>query len=209
MNKKILFITLFLTFFITSIIYAKSSFTVLVNDKEVPNNGDYLIKDDKIYINDRALMRDFNINTFYDKEENRLRLYDTNKIELKARCEMFEEFADLYDPKTADEIAELWAKGIKDRNGVFQYATYSKALKNEFKKLIEDRGSWVTGFSSPWVKDYKIEKEEISPSKFKYKIVFEATTSAKDIYIWNAILEVSKEDGKWRITTLLKDFDIV
>ncbi|MBS5822689.1 MAG: hypothetical protein KID00_02300 [Clostridium argentinense] len=209
MNKKILFITLFLAFFIPSIIYAKSPFTVLVNNKEVPNNGDYLIKDDKVYVRDSALMRDFNINTFYDKEENRLRLYDTNKIELKARCHMFEEFADLYDPKTPDEVAELWAKGIKDRNGVFQYATYNKVLKNEFKKLMESRGSWVTGFSSPWIKDYKIENEEIASSKFKYKIIFKATTSAKDIYIWNAIIEVSKEDGKWRITSLVKDFDIV
>lgn len=209
MKKKILFITIFLTFFITSIIYAKSSFTVLVNDKEVPNNGDYLIKDDKVYVRDSALMRDFNINTFYDKEENKIRLYDAKNIELNARCDMFEDFADLYNPKTPDEVAELWAKGIKERNGVFQYAAYNKILKNEFKKLIEGRGSWVTGFSSPWITDYKIEKEEISPSKFKYKIIFKATTSAKDSYIWNAVLEISKEDEKWRITNLTKDFDII
>ncbi|WP_315122147.1 hypothetical protein [uncultured Clostridium sp.] len=209
MKKKTLYISIFLLFFITSIVYSKSPLRVLVNDKEVPNNGYYLIKDDKIYVKDEALTRDFNINIFYDKDENRLRLYDTNKIELQARCEMFEEFANLYDPKNPDEIAELWAKGIKDRNGVFQYVTYNKALRDEFKRLAEKRNSWVTGFSSPWVKDYKIEREEISPSKFKYKIVFNATTSAKDKYIWNATLEVAKENGKWRIVNLVKDFDIL
>ncbi|MEW9097106.1 MAG: hypothetical protein AB2417_18670 [Clostridiaceae bacterium] len=204
MKKKTLYISLFLIFFITSIVYSKSPLKVLVNDKEVPNNGNYLIKDDKIYVKDEALTRDFNINIFYDKDENRLRLYDTNKIELQARCEMFEEFANLYDPKSPDEIAELWAKGIKDRNGVFQYAVFNKSLKDEFIK--SQYGSWVTGASSPWVEDYKIEKEEISPSKFKYKIVFNATTSAKDKYIWNATLEVAKENGKWRIVNLVKDF---
>ena len=117
---------------------------------------------------------------------------------------MFEDFVQYYEPKTPDEVAELWAKGIKERNGVFQYAVLNKALKEKFKELIEKRGSWVTGFSSPWVENYKITNEKVNQSTWEYKVVFKAVTSASETYIWNATLIISKEDNKWRIIDIQK-----
>jgi hypothetical protein len=71
------------------------------------------------------------------------------------------------------------------------------------------RNSWVTGFSSPWIVDYKIVEENINESTFSYKITFKAVTSAPGTYTWHAAITVSKEDNKWRIIKINKDFDII
>lgn len=190
-------------FFIISLGFVSAYYPlkVFVEDKEVKNNGDYFIKDNKIYVSEDALKNDFGFNVFYDKNDNRIRLYNFEKTSYKLRSELFEKFADLYEPKTADQVAELWAKGVKERNGVFQFVNLSKSLKNDFKAQATSSGrtSWVTGFSSPWVKDYKITKEKINASTWKYKIIFTAVTSAPGTYTWTSVLTVGKENNKWRI----------
>lgn len=191
---------------LSSIVHGMSLPRVFIMDKEVPNSGDFLVKDNKIYVNGDALTEYFGVNAFYDKEENRIRLYPIYKTQLEARCKMFQEFATLYDPKNSNEVVKLWAEGVKNRNGVLQYVVLSKALKEEFIKSLADNLSWVTGASSPWVESYKIDKQKINSDLWKYNVVFTATTSANDKYIWNATLTVGKEDGKWRIVNLEKDF---
>ena len=204
MKKKLLFFALLLLFFITTAAYAVELPKVFIVNKEVPNNGEYIIKDNSIYVNENALKRDLGINAFYEKDENKITIYPVDKMQLQARCEMFEEFATLFNPSNPDEVAKFWAKGVKNRNGVLQYVVLNKSLKDEFAKSIEQ--SWVTGTSSPWIENYTISKEKVNPSLLKYNIAFNATTSAKDKYTWNAVLTVGKEDNKWRVVKLQKDF---
>jgi hypothetical protein len=55
------------------------------------------------------------------------------------------------------EAAQLWSKGIQTRNGVLQYSVMDKKLKKAFGDgLDQERSSWTTGFSSPWVKGFKV-----------------------------------------------------
>lgn len=190
---------------------ASPQLKIFVEGKETKNIDGYMIKDNKLYISEDALKKDFGFAISYDKAANKYMLYDSEKIAYKARCEMFEEYGNIYNPKNSDEAASLWAQGVKERNGVFQYLTLSKALREEFRKSMDaaGRNSWVTGFSSPWIVDYKIVKENIDESTFSYKITFKAVTSAPDTYTWHAAITVSKEDNKWRIIKINKDFDII
>ncbi|MBI6872352.1 hypothetical protein [Clostridium aciditolerans] len=209
MKKIVVLLICFVMSFTAGFVSAKDPVHVLIGDKEVENNGEYILKDSKVYVSQDALKRDFGFNVFYDKNENKVRLYDTEKIALESRIKLFEKFIDNYNPKTPDEIAELWAQGVKERNGVLQYSTLNAPLKEKFKELAEKRGSWVTGFSSPWIESYNIAKERPNESTWKYNIVFKAVTSASDTYNWHATLIVSKENGRWRIIDIQKDFDIM
>lgn len=209
MKKVVLLLVCFTISFTAGFVSAKGPLKIFVENKEVENNDKYIIKDDKVYVSEDALKQDFGFNVFYDKNENTVRLYDTKKMSIENKAKLFEEFAENYDPKTPDEAAELWAKGVKERNGVFQYAVLNKGLKEQFKKKAEERGSWVTGFSSPWVESYKVTKKKVNEATWQYKIVFKAVTSAPDTYNWNATLIIGKENNKWRIIDIQKDFDIM
>lgn len=205
--KKIMLVLIgFMLSFTVGFVSAKDPLHILVENREVENNGEYMIKDGKVCVSEDALKRDFGFNVSYNKDENKVRIYDVSKMKLEGRIKLFEEFADSYGANSPDEAAELWAKGIKERNGVFQYAVLNSPLKEKFKSQIEKGGSWVTGFSSPWVESYKITKEKINPSTWGYKIVFKAVTSAPETYDWHATLIVSKQDGKWRVVDIQKDF---
>lgn len=209
MKKIVLLLVCFTMSFTAGFVSAKGPLRIFVEDREVENNRGYIIKDEKVYVSEDALKKDFGFNVFYDKNENSVRLYDMNKIYLQGRIKLFEKFVEYYEPKTPDEAAELWAKGVKERNGVFQYAAFNKGLREQFKKKAEEHGSWVTGFSSPWVESYKVVKKKVNESTFEYNIVFKAVTSAPETYNWNATLMIGKEDDKWRIIDIKKDFDIM
>lgn len=209
MKKIVLLLVCFTMSFTAGFVSAKGPLRIFVEDREVENNGGYIIKDEKVYVSEDALKKDFGFNVFYDKNENSVRLYDMNKIYLQGRIKLFEKFVEYYEPKTPDEAAEFWARGVKERNGVFQYAVLNKGLQEQFKKKAEENGSWVTGFSSPWVESYKVTKKKVNESTWEYKIVFKAVTSAPETYNWNATLIIGKEDDKWRIIDIQKDFDIM
>lgn len=183
---------------------------VFVVDKEVRNNGDYIIMNNKIFVSADALNRDFGFNVFYDKPENIIRLIDSKRLTYKAKSDLCIDFAEKYDPKNPDQVAEIWAEGVKGRNGVFQYAVLSKELKSEFKQLLDETGrsGWVTGFSSPWVQGYSITKEKVNDSTWKYTIVFNAVSVGK-IHDWKAVITIGLEDDKWRILKIDKNFDIM
>ncbi|TDT50388.1 hypothetical protein [Fonticella tunisiensis] len=211
MKRWILIITIFIIIFCSSFSSLNIPFKIFVEDKEIKVPDGYIMKDGKLYISEDALRRDFGFNIFYDRPENRFRIYDITKMMYNARCQLFEDFARIYTPNSPDEAAELWARGIKERNGVFQYLALSESLRNEFKNLAEQTGSitWITGFSSPWVDSYKIVKEKTDESTYVYKIIFTAITSASDKFTWHAVITVGKENSKWRIIKIDKDFDIM
>lgn len=211
MKKRSVLILVLILVFATFSLAAAVPIRIFVEDKQVKNNDDYIIKDNKVYVSEDALKNDFGFNVFYDKDENRIRLYDVPKMQFEARSSLFENFGDIYEPATPDEVANLWALGVKKRNGAFQYLVLSKQLKEEFKVEAEKNGrlGWVTGFSSPWVEDYKITKEKINDLTWKYNIVFNITTSTPIEEKWNATLTVEKQDNLWRIINITKDFDIM
>jgi hypothetical protein len=191
---------------VTGIAFAINPIKVFVDDKEVKNDGNYIINNGKVFVSGDALDDQFGFSTFYDKKDNKIRIYDNTKTQLEARSNMFEEFVKSYDPKNPDEVVDRWAKGVKDRNGVEQFVTLSEPLKKEFKKTYADRPSWVTGVSSPWVESYKITKKKVNDSEWNYTVIFTTKTSAPGDYYYTSQMTVGKENDKWRITKLKNEY---
>ncbi len=82
----------------------------------------------------------------------------------------------------------------------------NEQLKEEYLPQFEE-SNWVTGFSSPWVKDYTVSREEDEVSDVKFKIKFDWYTSDGYEYSNFANLTASKFDvgpeaEKWLITYL-------
>lgn len=209
MKRVMLLFICFILSFTAGFVSAKNPLNVSSEGKVFENSSEeYIIKDNKVYVSEDALKRDFGFNVSFDKKENSVQLYNTEKKSLEGRLMLFQEFVEDYNPQKPEDVAQLWAKGVKTRNGAVQYAALSKPLKEKFKELMDKRESWVTGFSSPWIESYNITKEKVNESTWKYNISFKAVTSAPDTYIWHATLIVSKENDKWRIIDIQKDFDI-
>lgn len=109
-------------------------------------------------------------------------------------------------PKTAEAAAYDWAEAIKTRNGAWQYALMNEQLKEEYLPQFEE-SNWVTGFSSPWVADYTVSREEDEVNDVKFKIKFDWYTSDGYEYSNFANLTASKfglgpDAETWLITYL-------
>lgn len=99
------------------------------------------------------------------------------------------------------EAAEIWAKGVKTRNGVLQYAVMDTKLKKTFGNgLDQERSSWTTGFSSPWVKKYKVVKRRGAGwGRSLITVEFHLASSTGEEGSGHADLLISREGRFWVI----------
>ncbi|MGE5381203.1 MAG: hypothetical protein ACM3NT_09100 [Methylocystaceae bacterium] len=68
--------------------------------------------------------------------------------------------------------ANNWAEAVKTRNGAWQYALLSPGLKEKYRSEFESL-NWVTGASSPWVKNYDVKRLTADTTEnIKYEIKF-------------------------------------
>ena len=100
-------------------------------------------------------------------------------------------------PTSPEETIELWAKGVKMRNGALQYALFTEDSRVGMKKSMEEF-NWVTGASSPWVEGYKIMKLEDG----KYQVEFDLATSTGKFGPDQAVLSVVQQGDQWFIQSL-------
>ena len=78
-------------------------------------------------------------------------------------------------PQKLDEVAPLFAKANKDRNGAVQFMLFSDKLKNKYKNQWP---YWVSGVSSPWITSYTIKKNAQGKNSWKFKITYQWATAA-------------------------------
>lgn len=118
---------------------------------------------------------------------------------LKSQISLFEATINELPLCTPESAAELWIKGVKQRNGVMQYAALSKELKRQFRRNIGSE-LWVTGVSSPWMTDYKIvKKQKISSGLYKLFIQSNWATSTGPAGTFKNAVVVGKEGTSWRV----------
>ncbi|PLS14717.1 hypothetical protein CVD28_26450 [Bacillus sp. M6-12] len=100
-------------------------------------------------------------------------------------------------PTSAKSAADQWAKALSSRNGAYQYALFTKSLKQSTKAYFDQNG-WVTGGSSPWVKSYKVLKEKkLSHSAFQYTFEFSLATSSGNHGKETATIDVKQVNKNW------------
>lgn len=78
-------------------------------------------------------------------------------------------------PQKIEDVATLFAKANKERNGAVQFMLFSDQLKNKYK---DKWPYWVSGISSPWITSYKITKIDQGKYSWKYKITYHRATAA-------------------------------
>ncbi|MBY0121518.1 hypothetical protein [Bacillus sp. S/N-304-OC-R1] len=101
--------------------------------------------------------------------------------------------------KSAKDAINKWGDAVSTRNGAYQFALFSPALKQKTDSYFIQNG-WVTGTSSPWVSKYKIINEKkINPTTFSYKVEFHLATSTGSAGTESAIVTVKKINNNWFI----------
>lgn len=121
---------------------------------------------------------------------------------LNCKLSLYEETLNHIAACTPEATADLWAKGVKSRNGVLQYSMMSSELKQKFKaEMIQNKNlCWVTGTSSPWAENYKIiSSKKIDNTNYQYIIKFQWVTSAGSADPSQNKLLIGQEEGKWKI----------
>lgn len=93
------------------------------------------------------------------------------------------------------QLANTWAKALKDRDGKARYDIMSKDMQSSFyQKQLTDKGEealWDIGISSPWVHSYVVAAEDNS-AVIKYTY----TDSTNTKYESTEKIKTGIEDGK-------------
>ncbi len=116
-----------------------------------------------------------------------------------------EEALGKFEPKDANNVAELWGEGMVSGNGVLQYALMDEKLKLEFKAHLEKKKniSWDTRSEEKKIIDYEIvEKIEVSDKINLYKVKFNYTNELGDAGEAINTLTIADENGRWVISTI-------
>jgi hypothetical protein len=133
----------------------------------------------------------------------------TNKADaqmLQSQISLFQDALDKLAPIGPKEAATLWAEGEKTRNGVYQYAAASKALKTKLISKLgkADNNLWVIGVSSPWVKNYEFTRDtKISNSQYKITVKYYWVSSNGPEATTTTTLTIMKQNSNWYITNAI------
>lgn len=107
--------------------------------------------------------------------------------------------------ETPLEAVETWVKGIQMRNGALQYALLSPELKESKLASFEALG-WVTGTSSPWLEQYRIDsgrENEDGTWTFQVQLDFRTSEDVNEPERWEEIpalpVTVKEYAGYWYI----------
>ena len=110
----------------------------------------------------------------------------------------------------ATGAVKLWADGVKQRNAAMQYAALSAVLRERYAKDLETTApNWVTGVSSPWVDDYRVDWLESAGSEKRSQIHFFFVTSDGPAQEMKAELSLDQRGDNWYITSLNLEEELV
>ncbi|MEA4972758.1 hypothetical protein SDC9_150894 [bioreactor metagenome] len=142
---------------------------------------------------------------YYNQNDSSVSIYSTDS----AKVRMLEDAMKNLGTVSPEKAIEVWSKGLTDRSAALQYSVMTESLKEIYLKSLNDNGYdfWVTGVSSPWVKDYEItNKTELSDSSYKYEIKYNTETSDGS-YNFSVSLTLVKDGDYWKISDVNGDKD--
>ena len=129
--------------------------------------------------------------------------------QLEEKNKLLIEALDNFGASSKEQAIEIYAEGVKTRSGPKQYSVMCKNLKEDFIKTMEEdeNYAWVTGFSSPWVKDYKvIEYKKNKDNSYTVVIKFSWETGGGPFGETNTTLTLVNENEIWCITHIQNDY---
>lgn len=111
-------------------------------------------------------------------------------------------------PDTPEEAIQLYAEGLKTRNGALELAAMSPELRkkkeDQYKKM-----HWITGTSSPWIEQIRMSEGTENPDgtyTYHLQLYWRTSTEPEQPEDWSQIphefVVVSEVDGHWYVTDL-------
>jgi hypothetical protein len=170
-------------------VYAANEISLVVNGKHIQAEVAPRIVDGTTLVPIRAAAEALGAAVSWDGESSTVQIQDNRTRLLEAALA----------PNTANEAAGKYAEAVKTRNGALQYAVMSDELKEQNRKSLEEL-NWVTGTSSPWVADYKIERTQGSDTRWTYQIHFIWTSSTGEREPSVETIVVEQRNDHWFVT---------
>ncbi|AOY77026.1 M56 family metallopeptidase [Clostridium formicaceticum] len=112
--------------------------------------------------------------------------------------------ASIHYKKEKIHMAEIWAEGLKTRDGKLRYEIMSEDMKEKFiveQKAGSEEWYYNIGYSSPWVVNYEIEVEGDTAN-----IIYYMTDSDGEIYEKTEIITFGKENNQFVIINAREKF---
>lgn len=108
---------------------------------------------------------------------------------------------------SAEEVVDLWTRGLKERSAAMQYAVMDSKLKERYAAVLKKNApDWVTGVSSPWVSDCSVfDISETAQGLKLYSLNVTTETSAGSAQTYLAVLVLEYDGSYWRIAALSLD----
>lgn len=215
MKKRLaIFGVIFLLSSLAAAAMADSPVKLVVDGKEISTDVPIQIVNGRTIVPVRAIAEAFGAAVEWDRDTNTVIITNREKQNFERRVDLLES---ALLPKTPEEAADAWARGVKSRNGALQYAVMSPDLQKNDLSDYENL-NWVTGTSSPWVDNYEIlRKEKQADDSYVFEIKFNMMsstgsegTSTTRIIVGRATGEQEPlpvypgDEGKWTVKQIIQ-----
>lgn len=177
---------------VSTVAYAGSALRIFYNGQEIKGDAAPININGRVYASVRAVAEAMGATVNWDKESNQIIIAGNDQSRQIAELER------ALAPKDGFEAVSSWAEAVKQRNGAWQYALMLPELKqaslDEFVSM-----NWVTGTSSPWVKEYAVKKIAETDQTQLYRVTFTWTDSTGQLSNTVQSVTVKEAEGTWLI----------
>lgn len=199
MRKKLIAISVMIVmlFGFFTIVSAGSPIKIRIDGKQVESDVPPQNINGRVLVPIRVISEYLGAKVDWDKNNNSVSIESNKDANTDARIAQLERAILPKDPKDA---ATKWAESAKTRNGALQYALMSEDMKKlNYDYLV--KSNWVPGFSSPWIKDYKITEKDKTNDVYSYEIEYTWTDSTNKETKSKDYIKVKKYDENYFITS--------
>ncbi len=166
------------------------------NGKEVVSDSGFLNRNGRILAPVRAVAEAMGARVTWDKESRQVHITGNDQSVQIANLER------ALAADTGLKAVSSWAEGVRTRNGAWQYAVMTTDMKKTYYEEFVSSG-WVTGTSSPWVKNFDIrELGNTDESTYRYAVTFTWTDSTNSTSEATQYLTVKNLDGTWLVDSI-------
>ena len=182
-------------------VLAASPIKLFINGEEIATEISPKIVDGKVLASLRVIAEAFGAKVEWDDKTKSLSIEAKKNETDQVQVRLLEEALTPQDPQAA---ANIWAEGVKTRNGALQYAVMSPEFKKESYSGLVD-SNWSTGASSPWVESYEItERYSFNNERYRFEINFTYTDSTKESFSTTEYVTIAYFDGDWLVSSIEK-----
>ncbi|MBC7075586.1 MAG: copper amine oxidase N-terminal domain-containing protein [Syntrophomonadaceae bacterium] len=193
-----------------TIAFAGNPIKLIVNGREIEPDVPPQIINGRTMVPVRWVAEALGADVQWD-EENKIVWVNTPQLDkLQRQVALLEEAVAANTPR---EAVETWARGVKERNGALQYAILSPELKEQKRDAYESCG-WVTGVSSPWIRDYHIVSESKTADDtwtYDVKYSWETSSGPSGDSLCTVIVKQYEQNGnkEWCVSQVLNQDSLV